>query len=283
MEQLTLLQFADEVRQRTLGINSATGKEAERLQIELSAYISENIQAFLQEGLNMSDIQNALRTGTDDLVPQTYAPDGDGNDDGIEMVQPIEVVTYFAPLDEMVIAAFAKNELDGYGLEAVINAQAPESIGDLIGLELVLTDFGRSPEFTEVMEGGEIVADKNGEAFMPERLTMTEHDGGGFHICVPMIYKTAGEVKKLATMLNNIDERMFRKKADIRKLIKSGWLDDYDKRSIKREADNIIAELATQFVLLRKTYLRAAAREMGLVIFVGYCEWDQNAEDQEGY
>lgn len=66
--------------------------------------------------------------------------------------------------------------------------------------------------------------------------------------------------------------RAGRKRADIKKLIKSGWLDDYDKRSVKKEADYIKTTLLAQFAMLRTPYLQATALGKGMAVFVGYTD-----------
>jgi sugar fermentation stimulation protein len=234
----------------------------------------------MKQGWSVQEIQDALRAAVEDMVPQTLAPDdvSDGENGGETMIPPIEGATYFVPLEESVVAAFSAGELDGNALMAQICAEKGLAVlDDLTGLDLVLTDFGKSPAFEDATDGGEIVAGPDGEAFMPEYLTVSEPDGSGYHICEPMVFKTAEEVRAAAAMLMGIDEKAFRNKADIKKLIKSGWLSGYDKRSVKKEADYIKTTLLAQFAMLRTPYLQAAAQGKGVVIFVGYTD----AKDRE--
>jgi hypothetical protein len=44
----------------------------------------------------------------------------------------------------------------------------------------------------------------------------------------PAVFKNAGGVKTLAALLEPLNQKTFLKKADINKLLKSGWLDRYD-------------------------------------------------------
>jgi hypothetical protein len=226
----------------------------------------------MSQGSKVQDIQDALRVAAEDLVLQTYAPNDDGSEEGgEEMTPPVDEVTYFVPLDESAVAAFTAGEIDAGAFMAQICAEPViTALEDLTGLAYVLTDFGKSPELEEATGGGEMVIGPDNEAFMPEHLTVTESDGGGYHICDPMVFKTAEEVKALTTRLMSIDEKTFRKKADIKKLIKSGWLDGYGKHLVKKEADYIVTELLAQFAMLRTAYLKAAAHGKGWVIFVGY-------------
>ena len=89
-------------------------------------------------------------------------------------------------------------------------------------------------------------------------------------ISEPMVFKTADEVRTLKKLLEPITQNFFYKKADIKKLIKAGWLADYDKRSVKKEADFIIGELWKEFVTLKKVYRKAAEQQKGMVVFIGY-------------
>ncbi|MDR1536727.1 MAG: YfbM family protein [Clostridiales bacterium] len=277
---MDLQQFAAEILKRTLAVNAAKSEGAERLQAAPSSFISENAQAFIKQGLSMQNSHDALRVAVEDVSPITFAPDDDSNSQnrGETMTPPIKASTFFVPLDESIISAFSSGKLDGKALMAQIGARTGiAALDDLAGLELVLTDFGKSPASSSAIGGGEIVAGSGGEAFIPECLAVSE-PGGGYHICEPMVFKNAEEVKAIAAMLMGIDEKAFRKKADIKKLIKSGWLAGCDRRSAKKEADYIKTTLLAQFAMLRTPYLQAAAHKNGVAIFVG-CKDDEAPND----
>jgi hypothetical protein len=53
-------------------------------------------------------------------------------------------------------------------------------------------------------------------------------------------------------------------------LPKSGWLDGYDKRLVKKEADYIVTSLWAEFAMMRTAYIIAAGNGKGLLIFTGY-------------
>jgi hypothetical protein len=53
-------------------------------------------------------------------------------------------------------------------------------------------------------------------------------------------------------------------------MIKSGWLDGYDPRTVKKEAAYIIDALWEEFTALREVYQRASEQRKGMFIFVGY-------------
>jgi hypothetical protein len=138
------------------------------------------------------------------------------------------------------------------------------------GLDLVVSDFGKNQELSEVIGGGEIVAGSDGEAFMPEELIVKEADGFQYSVSDPAVFKTAREVQSIAALLESFDQKTFFKKAAIKKLLKSGWLDGYDPRSVKKEADYIIAELWKEFILLRDVYRKASEQGKGMFMFAGY-------------
>ena len=272
MEQTeTLKSFAAQVREKTLAVNGASGKTAEQLNIELSMFIGEHMPKLMSQGVSVQEIQDVLRAATD-FVPQTYASDDCADDEqGEKLVPPLGEITYFVPLDESVVTAFSAGEIDAATLMAQVCCQPDfTAFDDLSGIELVLTDFKSAPEYEQAACGGEIVADKNGEACMPEYLTIKYQDGGGFHICEPMVFKTAEEVNKIHTLLDVFSEQTFAKQANIKKLAKSDWLAGLDKREVKKEAEHIVGELWAEFLRLREVYKSALSQSKGVVIFVGY-------------
>jgi hypothetical protein len=190
---------------------------------------------------------------------------------GERLEPPLSTFTFFQPIEETVIAAFAAGDFDEPGLiEHIRITSNITSLEMTEALELVLSDFGKNRELCGVITGGEIVAGSNGEAFMPEYLSVKESDGYQYLICEPAVCKSAEEVQAIAVLLEPIDQKKFFKKADIKKLIKSGWLDGYDPRSVKKEAVYIIDELWKEFTALREVYRRAAEQRKGMLIFEGY-------------
>ncbi|MDR2943713.1 MAG: YfbM family protein [Methanosarcinales archaeon] len=257
-------------------VNLSKGKEMERLQAELADFIVNQMSALMAQGWSVMEIQDVVRAAVD-IVPQTYAPDAEDENSGqsgdsYEILDtPVNAVTYFLPMDEADIAAFSAGEIEPAELMELI-CELPDITAVTMpeGLDLILTDFGKSPGMENITEGGEIVAGADGEAFMPEFLEMTEWDGYSFLVCEPMAFKTAEEVKAIAALLVPVDEKEFRRKADIKKLIKSGWLDEFDKASVKKEAGYIIGMLWEEFAFLCEVYQKAAAQEKGMAVFAGY-------------
>ncbi|GHT14479.1 hypothetical protein FACS189426_20850 [Bacteroidia bacterium] len=269
---LALAEFARLTRDKTDEVNGASGKKAVELQTALSRFIGEQTRLLIARGLSVAEIQDALRAAAD-AVPQTYAPNAaePESDSGGALEPPISETVYFLPMEESVIAAFAAGELDSAGLMGSICVSPDVTPLELTeGLALVLTDFGRQPKFEEATGGGEIVAGPDGEAFIPERLSVTEPEAGERLICEPMVFKAADEVRALAALLMPVDEKTFRKRVNVRKLLKFGWPHGYGKHPVKEEADYIIAALLAEFAMLRTSYLKAAAHGKGMAVFVGY-------------
>jgi hypothetical protein len=265
-------KFARQVREKMGELDTASGQKALELQTELSAYIAEQTQNLMNQGVSVMEIQDALRAAAD-RVEQTYAPDADKSDEDMsERLQPpVSVFTFFQPIEATTITAFAAGDLDAPGLMKHIRISpdiTPFEMSE--GLELVLSDFGKNQALCNVITGGEIVTGSNGEAFIPEYLTVKETDGYQYSVSDPAVFKSAEEVESIAALLEPFDQKTFFKKADIKKLIKSGWLDGYDPRSLKKEADYIIDELWKEFTALREVYRRASEQRNGMLIFVGY-------------
>lgn len=239
------------------------------------------MQELMKQGLSVAEIQDTLRAALDDMVPQTYAPDADDADDESDelLESPVGVAVYYIPMEEAVIDAFADGGLDKKGLMERIYASTdfvPLELGE--GISFVLIDFGKDEVMEDVTDGGEIVAGPDGEAFMPEHLRVTEADGYQYTVCEPMAFKTAKEVQAIFTLIEPITEKVFVKKANIKKLIKSGWLEGYDKKSVIKEANYIIGGLWEEFVQLREIYRKATEEMKGILNFVGYVA--TNTEDE---
>jgi len=277
-----LSEFSQQVREQLDKLNAAKGKEAEQLQTALYTFISEQTMTLMKQGLPVMKIQEVLRSATD-MVPQTYAPDDTGEDTGEALEPPVGSIAYFLPMDESTIDAFSAGKIGKTELMDLICKVpdiTPMEMTD--GLDLVLTDYGKNMALDDATGGGEIVAGPDGEAFMPENLEIRYLDGSGdtmpdgslavrnATISEPMVFKTAEEVRSLKKLLDPITEHVFNKKADIKKLIKAGWLADYDKRSVKKEAGFIIGELWKEFVKLKKVYRKATEQQKGIVVFIGY-------------
>jgi hypothetical protein len=268
-----LNEFVLQVREKMEEVDTASGQKALELQTKLSVYIAEQTQNLMNQGISIMEIHGALQAAAD-RVEQTYAPDEDefNEETGERLDWPINVVTFFLPIEEATITAFADGNIDKSGLMDHIRISADSTSLEMTeGLDLVLSDFGKNQALYNVISNGEIVAEgDSGEAFIPEYLTIKEADGYQYSVSDPAVFKSAEEVQSIAALLEPFDQKTFFKKADIKKLLKSGWLDGYDPRSVKKEADYIIDELWKEFTALLEVYRRASEQRKGMLIFAGY-------------
>ncbi|MDR1507457.1 MAG: YfbM family protein [Treponema sp.] len=278
-------KFVRQVKEKMEAADAVPGKKALEERTKLSAYIAEQTQNLMSQGISVMEIQGALRAAAD-TVEQTYAPDAADffNDGKLERLElPIDTFTFFLPVEEATIAAFADGNLDEPGLMDHIRASFDITPLEMTeGLDFVLTGFGKKQELCDIIISGEIVAGRNGEAFIPEYLLVKEVDGYQYSVSDPAVFKSAGEVQFIVTLLEPFDKKTFFRKANglvrylklsnnpiIKKLLKLPWLEDYDPRSVKKEADFIIGELWKEFTALREVYRKASEQGKGMLIFVG--------------
>jgi hypothetical protein len=85
-------EFARQVGAKMGEIGASSGQKASELQAELSAYIAEQTQNLMSQGVSVTEIQDALQAAAG-RVQQTYAPDADqfGGDTGGRLDSPLSV------------------------------------------------------------------------------------------------------------------------------------------------------------------------------------------------
>jgi hypothetical protein len=265
-------EFILQVREKMKEVDTASGQKALELQTKLSVYIAEQTQNLMNQGISIMEIQDALRVATD-RVEQTYAPDANefNEETGERLELPVNVFTFFLPIEEAMINAFVDGNFDAAGLMEHIRISADSTPLEMTeGLDLILSDFGGNQALYNVISSGEILAGSSSEAFIPEYLTIKETDGYQYSVNDPAVFKSAAEVQSIVVLLEPFDQKTFFKKADIKNLLKSGWLDGYDPRSVKKEADYTISELWKEFTVLLEVYRRASEQRKGMLIFAGY-------------
>ena len=276
MEEDTILnEFVRQVQEQLNKLNAADGKEVEQLQTALSMYVMEKTQELVKQGWPVLKIQELLRAATD-MVPQTHAPDDTGSDSDEVSESAVGSITYFLPMEESVITSFAAGKISYEQLKNLLC-----TLPDLVpiemaeGLDHVLTDYGKNMALDEATGGGELVAGPDGEAFIPEHIDVryesenSEIEKSGA-VREPLVFKTPAQVMSIKALLDPVTEYVFHKKADIKKLLKAGWLADYDKKAIKKDAPYIIKELWKEFVTLKGVYRKAAEQRKGMAVFIGY-------------
>jgi hypothetical protein len=72
-------EFARQAGVKMKELDVSSGQKASELQVELSAYIAEQTQNLLSQGVPMPEIQDALQAAAGG-VEQTYAPDAEADD-----------------------------------------------------------------------------------------------------------------------------------------------------------------------------------------------------------
>jgi hypothetical protein len=262
-------EFARQVGAKTEELGAASGQKASELQAELSAYIAEQTQNLMNRGVSIKEIQGALQAAAG-RVEQTYAPDAAESDGdmGERQEPPLAVFTFLTPVEEETIAAFTAGDLDESELmEHIASSPDVTRLEMADGLNLALSDFGENQALSDAIISGEIVAGSDGEAFIPEYLTVKEADGRQYAVSDPAVFKSAGKVRSIAALLQPFDQKTFSEKADIKKLSESGLLDEHDHGSVKKEAAYVIDELWKEFTAMREVYRRASEQGKGMFIF----------------
>ena len=264
-----LAEFARKIREMTDRLNASKGKGTEQLQMELSMYIGNGMQALMSAGLSVAEIQEAVRAATE-TVPQTHAQDDDGTGGRDISDPPIIPVIHLIPMDEAVIDAFASGGIDSGELMDIIDSSLDmASIVMESALELILTDYGKYAEAD--ISCGEIVTGEDGEAFTHDPLDVPGTDGGyGGVVAEPMVFKDPSEVRMLCDLLSSISEKTFLKRADLKKLIKAGWAPGCDYKDLREDEDEITGNLLYEFRELQKVYSKAAEQNKGMAIFADH-------------
>ncbi|MDR0403576.1 MAG: hypothetical protein LBH35_08330, partial [Treponema sp.] len=156
-------EFARQLKLKMEEVDTVSGKKALDLQTELSAYIAAQTQTLVNEGISVMEIQDALRAAAG-RVQQTRAPDAPDTPDadesdaesGERLEPPLCVFTFFLPMEEAAIAAFAAGDFDAPAMiERIRLSPDITSLEMMDGLDLVVSDFGKNQELSEVIGGGE--------------------------------------------------------------------------------------------------------------------------------
>ena len=315
--------FSRQVRERIEKIKAAKGKKAEKLQIELSTFVGEQMQELMKQGLSAAEIlkplwekddefdgesDDELKNNANDEKDNEFDDDDefddefdvewdednefadefddddefdDESDDDDEFddmyIPPLYIFLCFLPMKDKTIDAFAAGKLNENDMMKQLRS-SPDitALHMMDGLELVLTDYGKNPSMK--VSDGEIVVGSDGEDFMPKPLDVRQTDY--FIYGDPMMFQTPKEVEALYGSLKLITQKDFFKKANIKKLLKCGWMEDNDPKEILEDADIIISQLWEEFVRLQEVYKKATEKRCGMAIFTNYKDVDSE-DDKE--
>lgn len=266
-----LTDFCETAARKSFFIGKAKGGEAERLANELSEYITEETQALVKLGVSVNEIQQNMRSAMEryeqEQARESETPESHLSIQENSSYSDITITVYFVPMQQSVIEDFASGFCGKKEFASGVCAAADvAAFENLEGVSLLLTGYGKIPNNVEITEGGEIVADSDGNAYLPESWEFSSPDGQTFSVCEPAVFKSPEEVKRYSAYLAGLD---FDKLINPRKLKKSEFLSEYSRCSIKKELPYIIDELRSEFVKLQEVYRIASERDFGILTLTG--------------
>ena len=268
-----LNEFAMEIAKRTKEIQSIRGDEAMTAQTELSLYIGEQMQKLLAAGLNVNDIQECIRAGMEGgAASNENETEISSEEDFAEASELDEFnpLTHFVAISEDVIHRFERGEISkqDFPKQLLSNAHLTSDTSELV--TAVLGEYGKTDDFELIDEGGEVLADADSEAFIPEWIEFENSNGAKCAMCEPMVYKTVEEVKQIHALTLSVDEAEFTKRWNIKKLIKLQELDGLDAEIMKKQGEELCLIVLNDYMQLRDFYKTAAEDNMAVIVFPTY-------------
>jgi hypothetical protein len=268
-----LKELSDVVKRHLDEMRSADQKRAEFLQEQLSEIISSRIQDLIDAGVPISTIQECLRKATD-VVPDSYAQDADSDMSeyaDAEGLSNAEVLTVISLVDTDDILNVENGKIDAEDfIDSLIENRTTIFRGTFELIGYILSECEKFPEFDIVTDEGNIVADSDGEALIPEKFDLACDDGTFFTTGDPVIYKTEEDIRDVLSLISRIDHETFTKKFDVKKLIRIGAFPSDEPRVVKRVQKTIRENTWKDFLVLRGIY-EDAERTGKLVVVVHLC------------
>jgi len=263
-----LKEFAEHINRQMVKIRSSDSEEAGRLNEELSIMISTKMSELISKGYPVPEIQKYLNDAIES-VPNSYAPDAKDNECQAEEMdlENAQCNVMFAAAREQTIKEYGSGKIDRETFVENIGSGLEIPMEMMEFIELIITDYDADSPFTEIVSGGEIVADSKGEAFIPKLLWVKDDSESSGTMADPMTFKTPKEVRAADKIADAIDEKTFKKRFDIKKLAKFSGLDRshplyHEYMDALRENENDIREATwLYFNELKKLYKYAAAEE----------------------
>ena len=263
-----LKEFAECINRQMAKIRSSDGEEAGRLNEELSTMISIKMSELISKGYPVPEIQKYLNEAIES-VPNSYAPDAKDSEyqtEGTDL-ENAQYNVMFAAVREQTIKEYGTGRIDRETFVENIDSglEIPMEIMEFI--ELIITDYDADSPFAEIISDGEIVTDSEGEALIPKLLWIKDDSENSGTMAEPMTYKTPKEVRTADKMADTIDEKIFKKRFDIKKLAKFSGLDRshpsyHEYMDALRENENGIREATwLYFNEIKKLYKYAATEE----------------------
>ena len=263
-----LKEFAECINRQMVKIRSSDSEEAGRLNEELSIMISTKMSELISKGYPVPEIQKYLNEAIE-FVPNSYAPDAKDNEYQAEEIdfENAQYSVMFAAVREQTIKEYGTGKIDRETFVENIGSGLEIPMEMMEFIELIITDYDADSPFAEILSGGEVVADSEGEAFVPKLLWLKDDSENIGTMAESMTYKTPKEVREVDKMADAIDEKTFKKRFDIKKLAKFSGLDRshpscHEYMDALKENENEICEATwLYFNELRKLYKYAVAEE----------------------
>jgi len=263
-----LKEFAECINRQMVKIRSSDSEEAGRLNEELSIMISTKMSELISKGYPVPEIQKYLNEAIE-FVTNSYAPDAKDNECQAEEIdfENAQYSVMFAAVREQTINEYGTGKIDRETFVENIGSGLEIPMEMMEFIELIITDYDADSPFAEILSGGEIVADSEGEAFVPKLLWLKDDSENIGTMAESMTYKTPKEVRGVYKMADAIDEKTFKKRFDIKKLAKFSGLDRshpsyHEYMDALKENENEICEATwLYFNELRKLYKYAVAEE----------------------
>ena len=269
-----LQDFAAEIIRQTKTVQSLRGAEAMTAQTELSLYIGEQTQKLMAAGVNIYDIQDCIRAGMEDSMTTDASYETENTEEilfeEVNEFGELNPLTHFVAVNEELITQFESGEISKQDFPNHFMSGKHLACDSLELITAVLNDYGKTDTFDDIYESGEVLAGKDGEAFIPEWLEFKEANGARYAMCEPMIYKTTEEVKQVYSLIEPIDQKAFSKLWNIKKLIKTQELDGVEAKIMKNQSEELLAMILAEYIELREFYHNAANSNEIIAIFYTY-------------
>lgn len=130
-------------------------------------------------------------------------------------------------------------------------------------------------KYWDIFENGNLLTGGNSESLIIDPVSFLGEDGGGFETYDPVVYVLNDDVRKIAAVLSEINEKQFKEAFDakMKKLTKYSFLSK-KKKALKEKAPEIYEHFWNEFEILRNFYQKVNETDHLIVIFSMYEEED---------
>jgi len=257
-EKIAALQnYAAEYQKQTQ--SERNPEKLAQLQSEFAMYISSQMGEMVKNGASARDIQtiqDILRSAFEP-IPNSYAADVAENSEtdtySEEDLLDYESQTFLFAADYELIHSFETGKLDEDAFVEKLSNQEYALFNEILEIiDLIVCNYDENKSIF----GGEIIAPPNCEALIINPLLFEQENESHSIIADPAIYQTKSETEEIYSTLSNISEEDFRKRFNIKKLIKANMFVGYDEKEIeyaKAEIEKAALEKFKQLCAFYKT------------------------------